>query len=53
MNYICKYGVCRVPVRKVTTLIKWIIRDYWCLNWVHLVIKMPNLENIEFYTCTL
>ena len=32
--------------------IKWIIRDYWCLNWVHLVIKMPNLENIEFYTCT-
>ena len=33
--------------------IKWIIRDYGCLNWVHLVIKMPNLENIEFYTCTL
>ena len=33
--------------------IKWIIIDYWCLNWVHLVIKMPNLENLEFYTCTL
>ena len=33
--------------------IKWIIRDCWCLNWVHLVIKMPNLENIEFYTSTL
>ena len=32
---------------------KWIIRDYWCLNWVHLVIKMPNLGNLEFYTCTL
>ena len=28
--------------------IKWIIIDYWCLNWVHLVIKMPNLENLEF-----
>ena len=36
-----------------TKVIKWIIRDYWCLNWVHLVIKMPNLENIEFYTCIL
>ena len=34
-------------------IIKWIIIDYWCLNWVHLVIKMPNLENLEFYTCTL
>ena len=36
-----------------TNKIKWIIRYYWCLNWGHLVIKMPNLENIEFYTCTL
>ena len=49
--------VCRIeytqPHIRSTTLIKWIIRDYWYLNWVHLVTKTPNLENIEFYTCTL
>ena len=37
----------------ITLQIKWIIRDYCCLNWVHLVIKILNLENLEFYTCTL
>ena len=44
---------CTKYVIDITSPIKWIIRDYWCLNWVHLVIKMPNLENLEFYTCTL
>ena len=49
----CDIFIARTSETFTTIVIKWIIRDYWCLNWVYLVVKMPNLVNIDFYTCTL